>query len=436
MSNILNRKNCHTAFASSLFFIAIILTCIVFSQIALAEAPACKSSYGGAIFDHRGNMISGLSGITQRTPTDVFLISDRSDVLYHSRYYNGQWYTEYYGISSSGTGPSRWGISDIEDISYGPCPDKSYGRCIYIGQIGKNRKFAQKDRFNIHYIREMDLNGQAGRYVRTFKNHFRYPDRRRFDAEGMTVHPATGDLFVITKTEGNFSYIFKVDLRYPGSQVKEVAQINLAQLFSDYRDTNVRQITGFEISPDGTRFVISTYEAIVEFNLNLATVNNITLPGNIPLNRRSLLNNRWRTSSDLRRAQVEAITYYGNGSDFLVIGENDPSVMVLSCTVAQQPLSGIACANNSIPADGSLTGYNRLYGGGHSSIPMKGDYACTGRGQYLHVTSQNIMEYTCNDDYTNCRLTKVNNVIKLETKPDHLVYWVSGDTWWVRKRNY
>ena len=433
MSKILNGKNFHTAFLSNLLASTIALLCIVFSQVVFAEAPACNSKYGGAILDHRGHRISGLSGITQRGPNDVYLVSDKSDILYHSRYFNGQWYTEYFGISSSGTGPSRWGISDIEDIAYGPCPEKSYGRCIFIGQIGKNRPFAQKDKFNIHYIREMDLYEQRGRYVKTFKSHFRYPDRRQFDAEGMAVHPVTGDLFVITKTKGDFSYIFKVDLRYPGSKAKQIAQINLAQLFSDYQNTNVRQITGFEISPDGSHFVISTYEAVVEFKLNLSAVDDITLPGNIPANRRSLLNDRWRTASDLHRAQVEAITYSGNGSDFLVIGENDPSVMLLSCASTDAQFSGIACGNNSVPVDGSLTGYNRLYGGGHSSIPMKGDYACTGRGTYWRVTAQNIMEYTCNADYTNCSLTKVNNVIKLETKPDHKVYWVSDDTWWVRK---
>lgn len=91
------------------------------------------------------------------------------------------------------------------------------------------------------------------------------------------------------------------------------------------------------------------------------------------------------------------------------------------------------CADPSIPSDASLTGYNRLYGGGHSSIPMKGEFACTGPGRFMRVTRSEFTEYQCEADYTNCRQTKVTPIVRTEVKEGSTVYWVSSDSWWVKK---
>ncbi len=90
------------------------------------------------------------------------------------------------------------------------------------------------------------------------------------------------------------------------------------------------------------------------------------------------------------------------------------------------------CADSSVASDGGLTGYNRIYGGGGTSIPMKGSFACTGTGTYWHVTEQSISKYRCEPDFGNCTRMEVMPVIKAERKNGSEVYWTSDSDWWVR----
>ena len=416
-----------------------VITLILLGSCATSWAtlPRCISNNAGEIRDRHGAKIRGLSGITRRAPGDVYLISDRTNILYHARFLDGRWHTDHYGIDSEGSGPNRKSIQDIEDVTYGPCPNKSEGQCIFIGQIGANRPFADKNTFYIHYIRERDMAGQRGRYVRTTKIKYHYPNGGRFDAEGLAAHPRTGDLFVVTKTRGSTSYIYKFNPRFPNIPPKCVVEIDLSTLFGSYEGTNARQITGLEISPDGSRFAIVTYEGLVEFKLDLSRTKKIKLPDSIPTKIRALISERWPKAENLRDAQIEAITYDGSNSRFLVIGEGDPAVMALDCSkwVPQKksPAGPGCCADPTIPVDAFLTGYDRLYGGGGTSFPMKGEYACTGRGTYSRVTPLRITDYECDPDFTNCREVKRTPVIKREFKENKILFWVSDRTWWEKE---
>ena len=74
----------------------------------------------------------------RRAPGDVYLVSDRTRWLHHARLAGDRWSVDRYGISGEGFGPNSEGIYDIEDVAYGPCPVKSEGQCICIGEIGGN----------------------------------------------------------------------------------------------------------------------------------------------------------------------------------------------------------------------------------------------------------------------------------------------------------
>jgi len=314
------------------FLRSTVLVLLVFglATTTRAEEPNCISRNLGDILLGDGSKIPEVSGITRRAPDDVYLISDRTNWLYHARLSGGRWSVDRYGITdlSKGTGPNKDGIYDIEDVSYGPCPVKSEGKCIFIGETGGN-PYGKKV-FKIHYILESDLDGRRNKFVKTRQIRYRYPEGRKFDAEGLALHPHTGELFVVTKTEGSTSYIYKVDPRFPERNPTKVVVIDLGQLFKAY-NTNARQITGFEISPDGTQFAIVTYEALVKFNLDLSRVNHRKLPGNTKSEIFSLLGDWWGKGESLRRIQVEAITYDGGQSHFLVIGEGRSTLMGLNC---------------------------------------------------------------------------------------------------------
>jgi len=91
------------------------------------------------------------------------------------------------------------------------------------------------------------------------------------------------------------------------------------------------------------------------------------------------------------------------------------------------------CNDRSIPVDAHLAGYARGYGGGHTSIPMKGEFACKGPGAYWRVTRSEITQYQCDSDYRNCRQTKVIPVQRAEVLENKTTYWVSDSAWWVKQ---
>lgn len=172
----------------------------------------------------------------------------------------------------------------------------------------------------------------SGKYARTSWIRYQYPGGDSFDAEGLAVHPYTGELFVVTKTRGATSYIYKMDPRFPERGPELVIEIDLAALFSEYgSNTNVRQITGMEISPDGTRFAIVTYEALVGFNLDLSRVYSRKLPGNTQTGICPINGDWWNEGTNIRRVQVESITYDANRSQFLIMGEGNAMLMAVGC---------------------------------------------------------------------------------------------------------
>ena len=95
--------------------------------------------------------------------------------------------------------------------------------------------------------------------------HLRYPDGKH-DAESLAVHPASGDLYVITKTRSmtTGAAVYKLTPPFSLSSVntlKKVADISIPGLFPG-------MITAADISPDGRKVIMCDYFNGFELNLS------------------------------------------------------------------------------------------------------------------------------------------------------------------------
>ena len=145
---------------------------------------------------------------------------------------------------------------DWEDIAAGPGP-RPGEPYLYVGDIGDNTD--QRSQIVVYRVSEPVAGGSAP--VPTTASpaptapadalRLRYPDGPH-DAEALLVHPASGDVYVITKdmrAAGVYKAAAPVDITRPTILVR-VATIRLEVL---------EQVTGGDISPDGRGVALSTY---------------------------------------------------------------------------------------------------------------------------------------------------------------------------------
>jgi hypothetical protein len=152
---------------------------------------------------------------------------------------------------------------DWEDIAVGPGPDasKTY---VYVADIGDNQavykekviyRFAEPD-WKENEITITDFDSVA----------FVYPDGRR-DAETLLIDPLTFSLFVLSKREKQL-HLYR--LTWPPN----TASVVEAELLADnlafnsmaepkgYHPLYYSQVTGGDVSPDGTEILIKDYSTV------------------------------------------------------------------------------------------------------------------------------------------------------------------------------
>lgn len=211
--------------------------------------------------------------------------------------------------------------TDVEDIAVGPC---SAGQCVFVADIGDNMK-ARK-------VTEVWMVPEVENFVVTAngakKITLQYPDGPH-DAESMAVHPITGDLYILTK-EADYQV---ARLAYPAKLFKvsaqamataDVAPLTMELLgqidlpWINYDFGLFGQIaTSMDISPDGSRMIVLTYETAVEFNMSLFD--------------QAFQTRTWKETVDYKRAdlsglasQIEAISYAADGKSFYFDSEFNP----------------------------------------------------------------------------------------------------------------
>ena len=221
-----------------------------------------------------------------------------------------------YAFDTRGNGRGTWRVTgatanDWEDVAAGPGPkpDVSY---LYIGDIGDNQ--SKRSEIVIYRVPEPELSkgtvskSKAAATAASEAIRLRYPDGSH-DAEALLVHPATGNLYIITKTPFANPGIYEAAAPLAlGSTItlNRVGTLEVPSLLGGI-------ITGGAISPDGRRVVfcdyLQGYEAVLA-------------------EKKAAFNTIWKeplASISLgSRKQGEAITYRLDGKALLMTSEGSP----------------------------------------------------------------------------------------------------------------
>ena len=245
---------------------------------------------------------------------------------------------------------------DWEDMARGP--DEDGRSSLWLGDIGDNN--AARDRgILVHRVLEPELTDEESATTEppaSFR--LNYPDGPG-DAEGLMVHPRTGQLFVVTKPLAGAAQVYAAPqpLDPDGPNLLErVAQARvdstgtpggpgiggLAQLL----------VTAADISPDGSRVAVRTYTDLYEWSVEGDDVAGAFAgePTVTPLP---------------PTEQGEGLTYSADGTAVLVSSEGvqAPVHRLVRTTAADQPAAEAPAASPD-PADEYDPQWPLVIGGG------------------------------------------------------------------------
>lgn len=125
------------------------------------------------------------------------------------------------------------------------------GEFLFAADIGDNRE--RRDSVQIYRVAEPD--GGADTTARAERMDLRYPDGAH-DAEALLVHPRTGEIGVITKSDDDAS-LYVAAAFTPGSAALRRAA-----------DVPVALATGAAVAPDGNSVVVRDYTGAFLFDLD------------------------------------------------------------------------------------------------------------------------------------------------------------------------
>lgn len=145
---------------------------------------------------------------------------------------------------------------DWEDIELGPCGDGC--ACLYVADTGDH--FSKRSTGTIWRVHEPDVTDLPGK-VRAEEIAFAYPSGA-YDAEALIVDPVTGDLFLITRTEGEPATVFMFPSGTPEGDGDPVTLTEIATLDLTAMDAEDPRVTGASASPLGRRVAVRTDQDI------------------------------------------------------------------------------------------------------------------------------------------------------------------------------
>jgi len=166
-----------------------------------------------------------------------------------------------YAISRSGSDLGSWRVKDAQNFDWEDIAEfkDPSGKCfIYIGETGDNDLV--RSVHNVYRVAEPQVSTDAGKRKEGFETEpavsvsFSYADGPH-NAETLMVHPATGDIYVLTKNRKGPSGVYKIAPTFGSGVVQKVSAIANIQVPS----VPVGLLTGGDISPDGRRVVLCDY---------------------------------------------------------------------------------------------------------------------------------------------------------------------------------
>jgi hypothetical protein len=168
-----------------------------------------------------------------------------------------------YAFNSAGANLGTWRVtgaknSDWEDIAEFK---DARGQCfVYIADIGDNG--GKRDFRTIYRVAEPVISSESRDKTRTSAlvtapaEALGYTtDAMKMDSETLLVHPATGDLYVLTKSRKDPSIVFKISPAFGSTDVQKAVRIAEIKVPS----VPFGLLTGGDISPDGRRVVLCDY---------------------------------------------------------------------------------------------------------------------------------------------------------------------------------
>jgi hypothetical protein len=168
-----------------------------------------------------------------------------------------------FALNLKGERLGTWKVTDAKNIDWEDIAEikTAAGECVlYIGDIGNNTRV--RDEFTIYRVKEPKvlpenkssskknpLETEASEAIK-----FSYPDLRR-DAETLMVHPATGDIYILSKRLSGASAVYKLKSDFdPGktNKLENIGDFTVPAIPNGF-------LTGGDIAPDGKHVIICDY---------------------------------------------------------------------------------------------------------------------------------------------------------------------------------
>ena len=181
------------------------------------------------------------------------------------------------GGSLTQTGLSAAGLKDPEDLAIGPCGGAADRDCIFVGDIGDNGR--RRPEIIVLVVPELEQFPAEAAALKRLR--LRYPDGPH-DAESLAVHPGTGDIFILAKEmallpgHGRSARLYRLPseawrtARTAPLTLEAYGELDLPALAIREGATFSHVATAMDISPDGKRLLILTYDHAWELAWDLA----------------------------------------------------------------------------------------------------------------------------------------------------------------------
>lgn len=226
-----------------------------------------------------------------------------------------------FAISTAGKHLGAWRVQNARNVDWEDMTafKDPAGKCfLVIGDIGNNKE--DRSELAVYRVTEPTVSPEdsesSSKQPRLTSPaeamKFKYPDKTH-NAETMIVHPRSGDIYVMTKSESGPSQIYKVRSSF-GSETpavtEKIGEISLPSV-------PVGLLTGGSVSPDGRRVILCDYQKGFELVLPDGTSDFDVI---------------WRQKPlvvDLgKRKQGEGVTYSSDGNTIYASSENKNAPLV------------------------------------------------------------------------------------------------------------
>ena len=243
---------------------------ILILTYSLVSAQLCSSWGAGETLGYLDpQALSETSGIirSQLDPNRLYSMSDSGSPYFYVSDLTGS------NLQEVRVGTLGNRSRDIEDLAVGPCGSS---RCLFIGNIGGNN--VTRDSVEIILVEERAEFPERVEPVQVLT--LLYPDGPH-DAEGLAVHP-NGDIYLLTKETPSLLGVPAPKLyrarpapwRPPDEPValELIATLDLRSLSGSALDVLSHMATALDISSDGSRVLVLTYNDVIELELDLSTL--------------------------------------------------------------------------------------------------------------------------------------------------------------------